>query len=121
MQSRLHYLERAADMLGHIRQNSGVSIILFYTLEVSNIIRTLCDNCELLDYNSCLLWVLASTQTRHIYLVGKFIQHFLLNEYVIRNLFSKKEVNLITIFPDGVKLLVDECAKFDKRINESWR
>ena len=121
LESRIHYLERAADMLGHIRQNSGISIILHYALEVSNVIRTLCDNCPDLDYDSSLLWVLASTKTRHVYLIGKFIQHFLLNDYVISNLFSKKEVNLITMFPAGVGLLVDECAKFDKRINQSWR
>ncbi|EAY12911.1 hypothetical protein TVAG_430780 [Trichomonas vaginalis G3] len=121
LRQRLHYLERAADMLGHIRENSGVSIILHYAMEVSDIAKTLVATCPELDFNSCILWVLASAKTKHVYLIGKFIQHFLLSDLVIESLFSKQEVNLIGIFPQAVSLLVDQCKQWDRRIDDSWK
>lgn len=121
LRQRLHYLERAADLLGHIRENSGVSIILHYAMEVSDIVKTLVATCPQLDFNSCVSWVLVTAKTKHIYLIGKFIQHFLLSDIVIESLFTKQEVNLIGIVPQAIPLLVDQCKQWDRRIDDSWK
>lgn len=114
------YLERAADLLGHIRQNSGMSIILYYVLETENVIQTLCSSCRDLEFNGCLLWVLIKTQAKHIYMISKFIQHFILQGGFLDRFFLREEISNLGIFSSSLLLLLDACKKYDSRIQESW-
>lgn len=114
------YLERAADLLGHIRQNSGMSIILYYVLETENVIQTVCKSSRDLDFTNCLLWVFIKTKAKHVYILSKFIQHFILQGGFLDRFFLSQEISNLGIFSSSVLLLLKACKPYDKRIEDSW-
>ncbi|KAK8870196.1 hypothetical protein M9Y10_008073 [Tritrichomonas musculus] len=115
-----NYFERAADLLGHIRQNSGMSIILYYVLETENVIQTVCKSSRDLDFTSCLLWVFIKTKAKHVYMLSKFIQHFILQGGFLDRFFLSQEISNLGIFSSSVLLLLKACKSYDKRIEDSW-
>ncbi|OHS93229.1 hypothetical protein TRFO_40477 [Tritrichomonas foetus] len=114
------YFQRAADLLGHIRNNSGMSVILYYVLEMENVIQTVCSNCRDLKFEGCLLWVLIKTKAKHIYMISKFIQHFILQGGFLDRFFHRDEITMLGIFSSSVLLLLQACHQYDKRIKDDW-
>lgn len=117
---KIDYLKRASDLLGHIRNNSSVSVILYYVLEMSSFVKTLCDNCRDLSFDACLIWALIKTKCRGVYLVNKFIQHFVLKVGFIDTIFTDKEITLLGIFNSAVLMMLNELKQYDARITDEW-
>lgn len=118
--SKTQYLQRASDLLGHIRPNSGISVIVHYILEMTKIITTLCSNCPELNFDICLIWVLLNTKAKHIFLLSKFLQHFVSEGGYIDCILSTEEITLLALFPTSILMLLNECKNYDKRIQLKW-
>jgi hypothetical protein len=111
--SKRPYFDRACDMLGHIRQKSGLSVILCYILEVVHLVHTLCSQRRELNFDDCMLWVLVSAKVRHIFPINHHIQHFVLNRGQMRDtLFDRDEITLLGVFPSAMMLMLYPCKKY---------
>ena len=117
---RKKYLSRASELLGHIKSNSGVSVILYYCIEVVSLVTLMTKQCKNLKFDPCILWILTFTNTRHIYGIHKFISHFLLGNNAIDNLLNSKEIQNLGVFSSSVCMLLRLCEKYDKRIDKTW-
>jgi hypothetical protein len=118
---RRSYFERACDLLGHIKNNSGLSVIVYYVLEVVHIVQTLCSQCRDLNFDECLLWVVVSTEMKHMFPISHYLQHFILMRGKFLDLlFERQEISLLGVFPSAVYLLLKVCKTFDKRVEENW-
>ena len=119
--TKKQYLERASDLLGHIRGNSGISVILYYVLSCINVVQTTCNNCRELNFDGCLLWVLVTTRARHIFGISHFLQHFVLNRRsFLDTILDKDEISLLGVFPSAIMILLKLCNKYDKRVVTQW-
>jgi hypothetical protein len=115
------YFQRASDMLGHIKTNSGLSVIVYYVLEVISIVHTLCTQCRELNFDECLLWVIVSAQMKHVFPISHYLQHFVLNRgRFLDIMFERDDISLLGVFPSAVRLLLTACKAFDKRVDEKW-
>ncbi|OHT03740.1 hypothetical protein TRFO_06578 [Tritrichomonas foetus] len=114
---RKKYLERAKDLLGHIKQNSGISVCLFYVVETIGLITELTTQCkQTLSFDSCILWILISSELKHVYGLGKFISHFLLGNSLLDTILSSNEIQHLGVFCSAVGMLLNNCKSFDQRI-----
>jgi hypothetical protein len=119
--TRLSYFQRATDMLGHIKTNSGLSVIVYYVLEVVGIVHTLCSQCRELNFDECLLWVIVSAEMKHVFPISHYLQHFILNRgQFLDMMFEREEISLLGVFPSAIRLLLTTCKAFDKRVDEKW-
>ena len=118
---RKKYLERAADLLGHIRPTSGISVILYYVDEFVSTIKQLTKECaRTLSLDSCILWVMLNTNAYQLYGVGKFISHFLLGNSFVDTLLTSKEIQHLGVFSSAICMLLRACEPYDKRIDSNW-
>jgi hypothetical protein len=119
--SKRPYFDRACDMLGHIRNNSGLSVILYYVLEVVHLVHTLCSQMRELNFDDCLLWVLVSAKMKHVFPISHYIQHFVLNRgQMLDTLFDRDEITLLGVFPSAMMLMLNSCKKYDRRVIDQW-
>ena len=114
------YFQRAADLLGHIRNNSGMSVIIYYVLEMENTLQTVCSTTKDLKFEGCLLWVLIKTNAKHIYMISKFIQHFILQGGFLDRFFLRDEISMLAMFSSSVLILLHACNQYDKRVTDDW-
>ena len=118
---REKYLERAADLLGHIRSSSGISVILYYVDEFVSTIKDLTKECPRnLSLENCILWVMLNTKAYQLYGVGKFISHFLLGSDFVDMLLTSKEIQHLGVFSSAICMLLRACEAYDKRITKEW-
>lgn len=119
--TKKRYLQRASDLLGHIRDNSGISVILYYVLECIHVVQTTCNNCRDLNFDGCLLWVLVTTKASHILGISHFLQHFVLNRRsFLDTILDKDAISLLGVFPSAIMILLKLCNKYDKRVVTQW-
>jgi hypothetical protein len=119
--SKRPYFDRACDMLGHIRNNSGLSVILYYVLEVVHLVHTLCSQRRELNFDDCLLWVLVSAKMKHVFPISHYIQHFVLDRgQMLDTLFDRDEITLLGVFPSAMMLMLNCCKKYDRRVVDQW-
>jgi hypothetical protein len=119
--TRRSYFERACNLLGHIKNNSGLSVIIYYVLEVVSIVHTLCTQCSELNFDECLLWVIVSAEMKHVFPISHYLQHFILDRARFFDLmFEQEEISLLGVFPSAMRLLLTKCKDFDKRVDEKW-
>jgi hypothetical protein len=119
--ARRPYFERAADMLGHIKNNSGLSVVVYYVVEVVHMVHTLCTECRELSFDDCLVWILVSADMKHVFPISHYLQHFILNRgKLLEMMFEKNEIGFLSLFPPAVMCLLEVCKTFDKRVADSW-
>ncbi|MBR4634392.1 hypothetical protein IKO50_05635, partial [bacterium] len=118
--SKKHYLERASNLLGHIKNNSGLSVIIHYVVETISVIQTLCNVCRDLNFDDCLIYVLITSNVKHLYLISKVIQHFILSRVSLDTLFATSEISAMGVFPSAMLVLLKVCRAYDKRILDAW-
>jgi hypothetical protein len=118
---RKPYIERAIDLLGHIKTNSELSVIVYHVIEAVSIIQTLCIQCKDLTFDECLLLVIVSAQQKHLFPISHYLQRFILNRGKIVDLiFERDEISFCGMFASGMLLLLKCCKAFDKRVDERW-
>ena len=61
-----------------------------------------------------------NSKAKHIYLLSKFIQHFLLSENLLDKFLSHSEISGLSLLPSGVMYLIKILKKYDKRIILEW-
>jgi hypothetical protein len=119
--SKRSYLQRASDLIGHIRNNSGLSVILYYVLEAVNLVHAVCSQRRELNFEDCLLWVLVSAKMKHVFPISHYIQHFVINRgQMIDTLFDREEITALGVFPSAMMLLLNSCKKYDRRVVDQW-
>jgi hypothetical protein len=119
--SKQSYLQRASDLLGHIKNNSGLSVILYYVLEAVTLVHTVCSQRRELNFDECLLWVVVSAKMKHVFPISHYIQHFVLNRgQIIDTLFARDEITALGVFPSAIVLLLNSCKKYDRRVVDQW-
>lgn len=114
------YIERAADLLGHIRGTSGISVMLYYVVEMIVTVTELTKNCKELSFDQCILLVMIMTKMNHIYGANKFIAHFLLGNNSVDTLLTAAENQYLSVFSSAVCMLNRLCSEYDKRITSEW-
>lgn len=117
---KISYLIRACDLLGHIEQSSGPSIIIHYVLEMASVTRTLCQAQSHLNFVDCLVWVLVKSKTKHLLCLCYYLSRFVMETGLIDSLFNIDEITSFNDFTTGVKRLLNFCSEFDRRISLGW-
>jgi len=117
---RKKYLLRASDLLGNIKSNSGVSVVLYYVIETISLVTLMTKQCKKLKFDPCILWVLVNAEVKHIYGIGKFVKHFLLGNSTVDTLLSASEIQSLGVFSSSICMLLRLCEQYDKRINGNW-
>ena len=122
-EDRMKYILRASNLLGHIRKSSGLSVIVHTIIEAVGTVRTLCSICHDLTLIDCLVVMLIKTKAKHVLLISKFLQHFMLDTIShtsLQVMFRTEEINNMSIFPSAVVMLLEKCQVYDGRVSTEW-
>ena len=114
------HLIRAKEILRYIKQNSGLSLSIYYITEVVTLATELKNETNIKEFSPLFLWILVSAKLKHLFLLYKFIDKMILKNDYLNSLVLPNEITCLTVFCSGVFELLDILRNYNKRIVSSW-
>ena len=113
------YLVQAKCLLDRINCHSSISEVLYFLIESLTIIQKLLKlSKNKLQFDDCIVWILLNSKQRQHILISTFILQYAIKGNYLKYILLPKEVELISLDPSAVLILLEILSKYDPQIKE---